>query len=200
MNDIQHTNIEGDTNELLLKSERAKYNRVWLEAEYRRSSPALRNIDRISEALDLNVTDRIIDFGCGSGVTINELRLRGFRNIIGTDISNNAWATPTVPVIVGAFHELPYTKGLTAGYCVDVMEHLPPEWVEQSLMRMTMTCPRIYFRIALFADSFGEMLGLGPLHLTVRTAEWWEDKLADVGAVSPLWSGEPNIFAALVEV
>lgn len=192
--DIQQTNIDGD----LVASERKKYERVWMEANYRHSSPGLRNMDRIIDALDLQPSMAFIDFGSGGGVTLNALRGLGFLRGIGVDIAANANMVPHLPVIISPIHEMPMVTGVDAGYCVDVMEHIPEEWVYRTLARIASNVKECYFRIALFEDSYGATLGVGPLHMTVKPPEWWLEQLKKPFLNVELQeAGEPNILAVL---
>jgi hypothetical protein len=182
----------------LAKSERDKYTRVWMEPNYRHSSPGLRNMDRIIEALDLQPSMAFIDFGSGGGVTLSALRGLGFLRGIGVDIAANANMVPHLPVIITPIHEMPMITGVDVGYCVDVMEHIPEEWVYRTLAKIASCAKECYFRIALFEDSYGQTLGVGPLHMTVRQPEWWLEQLRKPFLRVELQeAGEPNILAVL---
>ena len=182
----------------LARSERKKYIRVWGESNYRHSSPGLRNMDRIIQALDLQPSQSFIDFGSGGGVTLNALRGLGFLRGIGVDIAPNANIVSHLPVIVSPIHELPLITGVDVGYCVDVMEHIPEEWVYRTLVKIATCVEECYFRIALFEDDYGATLGVGPLHMTVKSPEWWLDQLRKPFLRVELQeAGEPNILAVL---
>ena len=73
-------------------------------------------------------------------------------------------------------------NGWDYGYCCDVMEHIPTEYVMLTLDRIVSSCRTSWFSIALRPDVFGATIGQ-PLHLTVRDFEWWRDHLKDVGEV-----------------
>lgn len=195
VSDIQKTNIDGD----LVAAERKKYERVWQENNYRRSSPGVRNVNRIIDALDLQPSMAFIDFGSGGGVTLNTLRGLGFLRGIGVDIAVNANIISHLPVIVSPIHELPLVTGIDAGYCVDVMEHIPPQLVNATLERIaTIVNGWCYFRIALFPDDYGATLGVGPLHLTLWQPEAWKVALEEHFArVEYCEAGEPNIVALI---
>ena len=182
----------------LIDGERRKYERVWMENNYRHSSPGVRNVNRIIDALDLQPSMSFIDFGSGGGVTLNTLRGLGFLRGIGVDIAPNANIISHLPVIISPIHEMPLVTGIDAGYCVDVMEHIPEEWVFRTLAKIATNAPEVYFRIALFEDSYGETLGVGKLHMTVKSPEWWLDQLRKPFLRVELQeAGEPNILAVL---
>jgi hypothetical protein len=61
------------------------------------------------------------------------------------------------------------------GYCTDVLEHIPPVDVSGVIENIMASVDSCYFKIALFDDSMGKLIG-HPLHLSVYSSEWWLEK------------------------
>lgn len=143
----------------------------------------------------------VLDAGCGSGVTALELAQRNRAlSIHGVDISMTM-ATKNVMRFdvhkltlkyaknIGAVHlyeqpldELPTVVGLdedydlncSLGYCIDVMEHIPPQLVDRTLRAISRTVSgKMYFEIAGYADHYGPAIVGEPLHLTIMKADEW---------------------------
>lgn len=82
----------------------------------------------------------------------------------------NLWETP-IPV-----------KPAEYGFCADVMEHIPPEHVDDVISNIMDCCEQAFFLVCTKEDHFGQTIGKH-LHLTVQPFSWWKDKMADHGMV-----------------
>ncbi|KAF1706283.1 class I SAM-dependent methyltransferase [Pseudoxanthomonas sacheonensis] len=158
------------------ESERAKYQAVWTDPRYRIISPGLRHLKDALEWMQPEAGASVTDWGSGSGQATDAMVAQGYA-VRMVDIAANAYEGPNGPVIEACLWELPAELGATDyGFCADVMEHLPPDKVEevfaQIAARTTKAC---YFQIALFHDSC--FTDNGPLHLSVFPPEWWEKRL-----------------------
>lgn len=162
--------------------EAAKYDRQWREDWYREKchSLALWNDHR---GLFPPVFSTAIDFGSGTGRLVKAWRAHGI-DAKGVDISANAADADIAEHIVianlWALHQtvlLPYSD---VGVCADVMEHIPPEKVEDVIACIAEACAMCVFKIANFPS-----VGAGgqPLHLTLQPREWWERMLSQYGTV-----------------
>ena len=150
----------------LAEHERVKYERMWARPEYHVCSPGeLSAPDAIQTFGRLGT---VIDFGCGDGKAIHLFRKAGYR-AIGVDhvslmpdtVQSCLWSLPA---------DLPVAD---FGYCADVMEHIPPERVDDVLVNIARHVSRMaYFRIATTPDVMGKLIG-ETLHLTVQPAHWW---------------------------
>ena len=172
-------------------AEKSKYEKTWSDKQYRVCSPGEivlpdflgRNPER----------GTLIDFGCGTGRATQKLIAAGF-DAKGIDIANNAVDTG-IPFEEACLWEKVFEAKWT--YCCDVMEHIPPEYVDKVLDNMnTENC---YFHIHLKEDKFGKKIG-EKLHLTIQPHDWWLDKLSQrwniidhscAGYTSTFY-GEPN--------
>ena len=77
-----------------------------------------------------------------------------------------------------ALWDLPEQITADFGFCSDVMEHIPPFKVHDTLraIRRSVRGP-VFFDISLQKDRGGLKVGK-VLHLTVKPQDWWRDVLA----------------------
>lgn len=170
--------------------EAEKYTRMWDHDQYRRFSPGEQVVARALEAMDADArhptgdVNSIIDFGCGTGRASAYLVTRDF-DVAAVDHADNC-LDPEVRALIPdwglEFHnrclwDLGDLKG-DYGFCVDVMEHIPPDRVDATLAEIARTVgEKVFFQIALGPDSCGRLIG-ETLHLTLAPAEWWFAKIA----------------------
>jgi SAM-dependent methyltransferase len=174
------------------EDERVKYEAVWRHNDYRKFSPGLQALTS-SNLIDffrhMGVTS-ILDAGCGSGQVMewlmthhpSEFRVHGFD--IAANCLNPFFAGRESEVLsIGClWAEGDIPQGFDAVFCTDVMEHIPPEHVDTVLSNVRRAAGKAaFFGIALFEDHFGPVLIGSPLHLTVRPAEWWIERLVCAG-------------------
>jgi len=121
--------------------------------------------------------ETVIDFGCGTGDAALLMYEKG-HDVYLVDIASNCLRDSVRREIgsrffVSALHELP--EDLPArdwGFCSDVMEHLPPEWVAPSLAAMRSKVRNCFFAISGHPDAWGRHIG-EVLHLSVHPRPWW---------------------------
>lgn len=164
-----------------------KYTAIWSLDEYRAHSPGLDNVDRFVELIGPAHDQSIIDIGCGEGVAGLKLGELGYRDVTFLDLVSDQLRGDVprgrfIRSAVWSHWNLVRRIGWDYGYCCDVMEHIPPEYVMLTLDRILSACRTVYFSISFQPDGFGAMIG-DVLHLTVRPFTWWRDHLADLGAV-----------------
>lgn len=158
-------------------SEREKYVATWRHKEYAVRSPGLRHLPGALDWMRPEEGASVTDWGSGSGQAADAMIGMGFA-VRMVDIAANAYRGPHGPVIEASLWELPEDMEATEyGFCADVMEHIPTEYVEAVLAgiakRTTKAC---YFQIALFDDHwYGRNL-----HLSVFPPEWWQEKILAV--------------------
>ena len=175
------------------QAERTKYVETWKHDDYARTSPGLRHLAGALEWMQPEAGASITDWGSGSGQAADAMVEKGF-DVRMVDIASNAYRGPHGPVIEACLWELPADMPATDyGFCADVMEHLPPDRVdqvfEQIAARTRVAC---YFQIALFEDNwYGRKL-----HLSVFPPEWWEAALARAfGSVEIRLVGRKHVLA-----
>jgi SAM-dependent methyltransferase len=132
----------------------------------------------------------IIDFGCGNGAALAFFRSKGY-TVAGTDISSfvvDELRDNLFTVFHASLDSVPMIQddAYTYGFCNDVIEHVPPTYITQSLDEMTRICSeRLYISVcptpAHNISKEGENL-----HLTIQPAAWWEQLFSQYGNVRPV--------------
>lgn len=163
--------------------EKAKYDRIHQVPGY---SPGP-GIAFVNNALKyIKQGDSIIDFGCGTGdaaqafidlghdVHAVDISVNGLRH----DFGNKFYQSPLHKLD----KELPPAKW---GFCVDVMEHLPPSWVDLALKQMARKVENCFFVISGVPDTWGKKIN-ETLHLTVMPGNWWLDRIGAYWAIVQL--------------
>jgi len=142
--------------------------------------------------------DSVIDFGCGTGdaaqafidlghsVQAVDISAKGLRRNLGERFSQASLIA--LPDLL---------KPASWGFCCDVMEHLPTEWIDQAFLEISRKVQNCFFSISGDPDSWGRKIG-SVLHLTVRPVEWWGGRIrgywTDVNLIHN--SGSTFIFVA----
>lgn len=161
----------------LADEERAKYQAMWARPEYRRYSPGEDLVETAIEALGMRPGEMgpdVIDYGCGTGRALKKFQDKGF-TVRGVDFVAKALETD-VPFSAHCLWDLPVMSSNWA-FCTDVMEHIPTEMVGAVLAGIANRTTRAaFFQISTVPDGFGRLIG-EVLHLTVRPAGWWGNRL-----------------------
>ena len=162
----------------LTKVERDKYIKIWQRDEYRVVSPGMKEVDRAYDYLEMSRGGLLYDFGSGPCRATKALMDKGL-DVLAIDFAPNA-REEDVPFLEACLWDLPEDLPIADyGFCCDVMEHIPPEKVDDVLTSIAeQTNIGAYFRIATKPDRMGKLIGK-PLHLTVQGTEWWMDKLRE---------------------
>ena len=167
----------------LSNKEKAKYEKAWSHDAYRGFAPG--------EAIAMEYVrqcrphkGRLIDFGAGTGRGALMLHKLGY-DVTMIDIADNCldeavWDEIGGRLVIANLWEKLDLPRATEGFCTDVMEHIPPEKVEDVVINALSLCDRVFFHICLREDHFGKEMG-EHLHLTVRPFTWWLDLLAKYG-------------------
>jgi len=176
--------------------EKDKYRRMWNCWQYRLNSPGERLVGTFLKHAAWEKGDSLIDVGCGTGRAAKALWEKGFR-VTMLDIAPNA-PEMSLPFFEACLWDLPGTPYYDWFYCTDVMEHIPPEHVDQSLYNLSEMADRGFFQIALCQDGCGDLIG-ERLHLTVRPHLWWLSKLTKHWIVTVLPDQQAERLVCLVE-
>ena len=160
-------------------SEVDKYKAMWGIDSYRTVAPGENFADEFIDMTRLGSTSSVIDFGCGSGRGSKKIYETTGCQITQVDFAENCR---------DAGNDLPFEVvdlcqpivGLKAdfGYCTDVMEHIPTDKVPDVIKNIMDCVDRCFFKIAMFPDSMGSLIGHS-LHLSVFPIEWWEEQFSD---------------------
>lgn len=143
--------------------ERKKYNAVWKRERYHAESPALRRIYDIDSHLKPQPCDIVADFGCGTGrVAVELYKMRQVRvalcDIVEPTLCLDLPAQDMVLRGDFDFHQaplwnLPHFKAFK-GYCIDVLEHIPPEMIGETLASMSeVITGKLFCSICLVPDT-----------------------------------------------
>ena len=160
----------------IAEQERDKYERMWAVPGYRDNSPGERLVDTFLKLASWDKGDDLLDCGSGTGRAAQKLADAGL-DVTMLDITPAA-TDPDIklPFVEGCLWDMRLSS-FDWIYCCDVLEHIPPEHVDEVLDNLAcMTGYGAFMQIALFNDGFGHMIG-ETLHLTVKPASWWMDKI-----------------------
>jgi ubiquinone/menaquinone biosynthesis C-methylase UbiE len=169
--------------------EKEKYQRYWEIPSERKVSPGMRAIEEfVGEAQERGFV-RILDLGCGMGRTSAHLLASGF-DVLATDIANNCLNVDLQSSLFGRFvpapaWDLPFEdNAFDCIFSCDVLEHIPPELVQETLVELARVAPVAYLEIASFdrhvKHGSGDYLHV---HLAVKDLSWWRAELEEAGWV-----------------
>jgi len=159
-------------------TEVGKYEAMWQTPLYREVAPGELFAEHFVQIANPKLTDVIVDFGCGTGrggqkiasLTRCEVQLVDFAENCRDEGNNLPFTVADLTKPIGVSGNI--------GYCTDVMEHIPPEDVSDVIRNIMDCVDSCYFKIALFDDSMGKLIG-HPLHLSVFPSEWWQSKFSE---------------------
>jgi 2-polyprenyl-3-methyl-5-hydroxy-6-metoxy-1,4-benzoquinol methylase len=163
--------------------EREKYEKMWSVPAYRNWSPGLDAVEFFLKHTPMIEGDSIIDLGCGTGRAAVALAKSPLRpRVVLLDfcpiaLEQDAYA---MPFFNACLWRLPSNIGRYDWiFCVDVLEHIPPDHVNEVLDNMAkITKHGGFLQICTVPDGCGSMIG-EKLHLTVESAEWWSVKIKE---------------------
>lgn len=164
--------------------ERDKYERMAATPGYKGKSVGVRHVADAIGHLDIPRGADVVDLGCGTGLAMDAFLAKDIY-CDGVDITPARLECRCVPeraeFIEGPLWAIDRTDGWwDYGFCADVMEHIPPEKVDDVLAEIKrVTLFGVYFAIATRPDKCGRAIG-ETLHLTVRDADWWRSTLESV--------------------
>lgn len=161
-----------------IESERDKYAKVYQFPGYGRVGHAVKIAQHLIQRARPKST--IGDFGCGRGASFPPFLAAGF-SIVPVD---------HIDALLPEYRNLPHVRALIQaslwddelpavdyGVCTDVMEHIPPAFVDKTLENIA-TAIRYgcLWSICHVPDVWGKRIG-APLHLTIQPSEWWRLRL-----------------------
>lgn len=178
--------------------EKSKYEKIWGSPFYRAISPGLEIVDLFFEFFEkqLSTGQRITDYGCGTGLVAERFAKKELSthliDITERAVDPHVLDNQRVTFEEASLWELSTTPQSEWAYCCDVLEHLPPQYIDQVLQIIReRTTQGGYFQIHLDEEPFNQLID-EPLHLTIRPQEWWEEKLQalwDKTCIVPLKEG-----------
>lgn len=163
--------------------EQSKYERLWREHDaYRVVAPGEILADHFLALARPRPHQTVIDFGCGTGRGALRIAQRTGATVRALDFVDGCMDAEVRQSGLVQFEQRDLTVPLMLerpadfGYCTDVLEHIPPEDVDAVLANIVSSARRVYLCISTVDDVMGALIG-EPLHLTVRPAAWWREKL-----------------------
>lgn len=177
--------MKRQTDDDLQAHEKEKYLKVWAQVpEYRKYSSALHRLNDVFRSWQPAEGSTIADLGTGTGVAAQDLHRRGYKvqmydiahNCLNTDVAEYVKERDDFTFVEACLWEM---AGLQAdwAWCFDVMEHIPPLYIEKVLSLAATANKGAVLGICCRPDSFGKKIG-EPLHLTVRSPRWWIETLS----------------------
>jgi SAM-dependent methyltransferase len=173
----------------LYQAEKLKYERIHAVPGYSQG-PGASYVSTFAK--HINPGESVIDFGCGTGDA-------GF---ILADLGHPVRLVDIVkdplrydlPFLQASLHELPPDLDRADwGFCCDVMEHLPEEWIQAALAGMKARVNKIFFTICGSPDGWGHHIG-ETLHLTVKPYEWWRERIMKFWPSVTRLDGNGDVF------
>jgi len=171
-------------------TEQAKYEKMWAIDDYRKVAPGEQSAFTFLEIAKPLPHSTCIDFGCGTGRGALMLAMFGKMIVTMVDFAKNALDKEIVEIMEEQPDRLQWLQADLAkdvpataayGYCTDVMEHIPPEQVDDVLRNILKSANNVFFQIAMQDDVMGARIG-EPLHLSIHPYEWWVKKFQELGA------------------
>jgi hypothetical protein len=175
-------------------TEQEKYEKCWNVDAYRKISPGERAVPMFLEACeafdDSLVKMDLVDIGAGTGrgghaiwkelgipVTLMDFAL----NCLDEEVRADVEKSDTLDFVQ---HDISEKTNLrrSLGFCVDVLEHIPPEQIDTVLTNIFEMCTNVFFSIATIPDVMGGHEDIQEdLHLTVWPYQRWLKKFAEFG-------------------
>jgi len=168
-------------------TEEQKYRSMWALKEYRYVSPGEHIAPLFVEMSGITQSDSCIDFGAGTGRGGNRVVQLSGCDMTLADFAENCLDADQKLTDRFRFVKVDLTKPMELradyGFCCDVMEHIPPDDVDNVIKNITDCVDKVFFQISLIPDVCGEMIG-EELHLSVHPYEWWINKLNEFGEIT----------------
>lgn len=180
-------------------SEHEKYQLMWADPDYSTVAPGEACVEEFLTFC--RPIGRVIDFGCGTGRAGLLIHRPPERLVTLVDFVVNSRGVDALDL---PFLQADLSKPIPIegdwGFCTDVMEHIPSADVATVITNIMATVPCCFFQISFVPDAFGATIG-HPLHLTVRSYEWWGNLFARLGYFQLLHrdDGDSGVFVIAVK-
>lgn len=181
-----------------LKAEQLKYNVLYRKGYSH--GPVKRTMAWALPRIVIS-TDDIIDLGCGNATARQWFpNCNSYRGIDLSDYQiTKLLAKDNLPnheFSVGNLCSLVEYKDnqFDLGICIDVLEHIPPEFVSKAIKEICRICKNLIISISLIKEKANISHDGSDLHLCIKPAKWWIDlfkehiKVGDTGS-----AGEGNL-------
>ena len=190
-----------------LAHEKRKYWNLYQHKRYRRGSPGEREAAYFLFSSNREQGDTVIDLGCGTGragkhiAEYNKKMPGGEPKRINVTLFDFVDAREVdLPFIEGNIWDLNGLPVFDWILCCDVLEHVPPQYVDQTLDGMAeITRKGGLLTISHIASSTADF-GVEPaedLHLTIEPAAWWHEKVESRWQVKE-WRSENGTHSRVI--
>lgn len=153
-------------------SEREKYEAMWKVPDYRLCSPGEHTAEDFVRIANPRVGQKVVDLGCGTGRGGAKIKRLTGCDVAYVDFAANC-KNDGQPDIICDLADTPADIA-DFGYCTDVLEHIPPARLVDTVNGIMRSSPRVFFQISTTEDSCGDLIGQ-TLHMNVcDSASWLE--------------------------
>lgn len=167
----------------ITEAERSKYSAAWGIANYSDNSPGANFVPMFMAIAKPKEGQTVLDIGAGAGAGSRALAAQGLK-VSAFDLVDDAWDNPDISLRTGCIWrdlKKPY-EHFDYGFCADVMEHIPTQFVGASISAMLRCCDRVFYSISFKQDTHGNEIR-DRLHLTVESFSWWLATFRELGTV-----------------
>jgi 2-polyprenyl-3-methyl-5-hydroxy-6-metoxy-1,4-benzoquinol methylase len=103
----------------------------WNDGSHKNYSSVIPLYTRIFNLDKLSKESKILDYGCGIGLLINTLLLKGFKNVKGVDISKEQIEQAKIKnlpcELINSYNDVKEYETYDYIFLIDVLEHIPKE-------------------------------------------------------------------------
>lgn len=154
-------------------SEREKYETMWTMSEYRLCSPGEHAAEDFVRVARPKRTDVVADLGCGTGRGGEAVKKLSGCTIYSVDFAANCRNDGQPPNLVCDLSKIS-SQIADYAYCTDVLEHIPPARLVDTVNGIMKSAPRVFLQISTTEDTCGDLIGQ-TLHMNVcDSASWLE--------------------------
>jgi len=178
------------------QKEKEKYQKIWRFKEYSIYSNECNNLETIYKWAIKKPIKNITIVGCGEGYGLHYFAQKGY-NVLGIDIVNvNRFSqykfveSPIWQANIPYYLDYGYSDLIIA---IDVLEHIPPEKLDNTLKNISNSCKFFYFSIFCKEDNMGKLIN-DNLHLSVLKPEEWLAKIREYFIIENYNGGNVNII------
>ena len=128
---------------------------------------------------------KALDVGCGIGQGIHDMRELGYE-VFGIDLADNREIWDSIGIAEycqqAPAHQIPYPDD-TFDFIVstEVMEHIEESYVDDSLKEINRVGSDFFLFTIALQGSYSLMANVVEGHITIKTQEWWLQKIREAG-------------------
>jgi len=128
---------------------------------------------------------KALDVGCGIGQGIHDMRELGYE-VFGIDLADNREIWDSIGIAEycqqAPAHQIPYPDD-TFDFIVstEVMEHIEESYVDDSLREILRVGSDFFLFTIALQGSYSLMANVVEGHITIKTQEWWLQKIREAG-------------------